>query len=343
MNQHKDLLQNRYRLKTVLGTGGFSTIYLAVDEVTGQEVSIKEFTAEHMDGLATALRVNAYDIASKSEPQPVPDPSSLPEEEKLSRGLMQVRREAEMLDLFSDVPGVPGVIGTFQENNTFYLVKEYLEGMTCKEYMDRFRGRIPFTLALYIMKGTLEILKKVHERGYIHCDISPINSFLCRDGGIYLIDWGNAADLGGSMEDHVVRQAVNVRYSAPEQQISGRTLTPATDIYCLCATIYEAVCGDPPRQCIERLRGEPSVPPPIHVSDLPPFLSSLLTQGLSMNPADRPQSTAELLEIINREVVFSVSPVAGTGNASVSARLLNEKRSPFGFLTSRRLRKPTIL
>lgn len=199
MNQHKELLQNRYRLKTVLGTGGFSTIYLAVDEVTGQEVSIKEFTAEHMDGLATALRVNAYDIASKSEPQPVPDPSSLPEEEKLSRGLMQVRREAEMLDLFSDVPGVPGVIGTFQENNTFYLVKEYLEGMTCKEYMDRFRGRIPFTLALYIMKGTLEILKKVHERGYIHCDISPINSFLCRDGGIYLIDWGNAADLGGSM------------------------------------------------------------------------------------------------------------------------------------------------
>ena len=48
MNQHKDLLQNRYRLRTVLGTGGFSTIYLAVDEVTGQEVSIKEFTAEHM-------------------------------------------------------------------------------------------------------------------------------------------------------------------------------------------------------------------------------------------------------------------------------------------------------
>ena len=343
MNQHKDLLQNRYRLRTVLGTGGFSTIYLAVDEVTGQEVSIKEFTAEHMDGLATALRVNAYDIASRSDPQPVPDPSSLPEEEKLSRGLMQVRREAEMLERFSDVPGVPGVIGTFQENNTFYLVKEYLEGMTCKEYMDRFRGRMPFTLALYIMKGTLEILQKVHEQGYIHCDISPINSFLCRDGGVYLIDWGNAVDLGGSMEDHVVRQAVNVRYSAPEQQISGRTLTPATEIYCLCATIYEAVCGDPPRQCIERLRGEPLVPPTIHVSDLPLFLSNMLTRGLSVDPADRPQSTAELLEIINKEVVFSVSPVAGTGNASVSARLLNEKRSPFGFLTSRRVRRPTIL
>ena len=343
MSQNTDLLQGRYHLRNVLGTGGFSTIYLAVDKETGREVSIKEFTAEHMDGLATVLRVNAYDIASRSEPQPVPDPSAISGEEKLSRGLMQVRREAEMLDLFKDVGGVPGLLGTFQENNTFYLVKEYLEGMTCKDYMDRFRGRLPFTLALYIMKGTLEILLETHSRGYIHCDVSPINSFLCRDGGVYLIDWGNAADLSGSMEDHVVRQAVNVRYSAPEQQISGRRLTPATDLYCLCATIYDAICGEPPRQCVERLRGEPLVPVSVHVSDLPAFVSDMLSWGLSLDPADRPQDARELLKIIDREVAFSVSPVPGTGNASVSARLLNEKRTPFGFLTSRRLRKPTIL
>ena len=343
MSQNTDLLQGRYHLRNVLGTGGFSTIYLAVDKETGREVSIKEFTAEHMDGLATVLRVNAYDIASRSEPQPVPDPSAISGEEKLSRGLMQVRREAEMLDLFKDVRGVPGLLGTFQENNTFYLVKEYLEGMTCKDYMDRFRGRLPFTLALYIMKGTLEILLETHSRGYINCDVSPINSFLCRDGGVYLIDWGNAADLSGSMEDHVVRQAVNVRYSAPEQQISGRRLTPATDLYCLCATIYDAICGEPPRQCVERLRGEPLVPVSVHVSDLPAFVSDMLSWGLSLDPADRPQDARELLKIIDREVAFSVSPVPGTGNASVSARLLNEKRTPFGFLTSRRLRKPTIL
>ena len=343
MSQNTDLLQGRYHLRNVLGTGGFSTIYLAVDKETGREVSIKEFTAEHMDGLATVLRVNAYDIASRSEPQPVPDPSAISGEEKLSRGLMQVRREAEMLDLFKDVRGVPGLLGTFQENNTFYLVKEYLEGMTCKDYMDRFRGRLPFTLALYIMKGTLEILLETHSRGYIHCDVSPINSFLCRDGGVYLIDWGNAADLSGSMEDHVVRQAVNVRYSAPEQQISGRRLTPATDLYCLCATIYYVMCRRPPRQCVERLRGEPLVPVSVHVSDLPAFVSDMLSWGLSLDPADRPQDARELLKIIDREVAFSVSPVPGTGNASVSARLLNEKRTPFGFLTSRRLRKPTIL
>ena len=94
---------------------------------------------------------------------------------------------------------------------------------------------------------------------------------------------------------------------------------------------------------MERLRGEALVPPVIHVSDLPSFVNDLLMRGLELDPTNRPQSAGEILEIINREVAFSVSPVAGTGNASVSAKLLNEKRSPFGFLTSRRSRRPTLL
>lgn len=343
MHSGTELLQNRYRLRNVIGTGGFSTIYLATDTAEGREVAIKEFTAEHMDGLATTLRVNAYSIASQSEPQPVENPSELSGEEMLARGLMQIRREAFILELLSGTGGVPRPIDTFEENGTLYLVREYLEGMTCKEYMDRFRGKLPFTLALYIMRKTLAILQKTHELGYIHCDVSTINSFLCRDGNVCLIDWGNAVDLSGSMEDHVVRQAVNVRYAAPEQQISGRRLTPATDIYCLCATMYEAISGDTPCQAVSRLRGEPLVPLNIHVSDLPSFVTDLVMSGLALDPEERPQSAAEMIEIIDREIAFSVSPVAGTGNASVSARLLNEKRSPFGFLTSRRIRRPTVL
>ena len=342
MSQNTVLLQNRYRIRQVLGTGGFSTIYLAKDETTGKEVAIKEFTAEHMDGLSTVLRVNAYDIASRSEPQPAEDPSELSGEEKLSRGLMQIRREAFILEQLAGTGGVPYPIGTFEENSTIYLVREYLEGMTCQDYVDRFRGRMPFALALYIMRGTLEILKKTHELGYIHCDVSPINSFLRSDGSVCLIDWGNAADLAGSMEDHVVRQAVNERYASPEQHLSGHRLTAATDLYCLCATIYDAVSGEPPRQAVERLRGEPLVPLNIHVSDLPSFVTDLIMSGLRLDPEERPQSAAEMIAAIDEEITFSVSPVAGTDNVAVTAKLLHEKRRPFGFLTSRRLRKATV-
>ena len=343
MNRNTEFLQGRYRVLNRIGKGGFSNIYQALDVQTGQEVSIKEFTADHMDGVDTVLRSSAYDIARQSVPSPRGEKSSLSQEEMLVRGLMQVVKEEEMLKRLADVPGVPAVYGTFRENDTIYLVREYLEGMTCRDYMDRFRGRIPFTLGLYIMKGILEILDAAHKRGYIHCDVSTINSFLCRDGTVCLIDWGNAVKSEGSMEDHVVRQAVNVRFSAPEQQISGERLTPATDIYCLCAVIYDAVCGDAPRQCLKRLKeGRDLVDPSFYVSDLPDFVSRMLVRGLSLDPADRP-GCAELLEILDRETAFSVTPVAGTGNVQVSARLLNEKRSPFGFLTSRRYRRPTVL
>ena len=202
---------------------------------------------------------------------------------------------------------------------------------------------MPYSLALYIMRGTLEILKATHELGYIHCDVSPINSFLRNDGSVCLIDWGNAADLAGSMEDHVVRQAVNERYASPEQHLSGRRLTPATDLYCLCATMYEAISGDQPRRAIDRLYGDPLVPLDIHVSDLPPFVTELIMSGLKLDPEERPQSAAEMIAAIDEEISFSVSPVAGTNNAAVTAKLLKENRRPFGFLTSRRLRKATVV
>lgn len=362
------LLHDRYEKKTVLGTGGFSTIYLALDTKTGREVCIKEFTAEHMNGVAAGLQDHGYTIAlaqeqlrrnspaftgnrppaanTAEEPGPSRTASflygaSVSEADKLMKGLSQIRREAQMLKILSDIPGVPSLIDTFEEAHTCYLVKEYLEGMTLAEYEDRFRGSMPYSLAFFIMRGVLEILQEVHERGYLHCDVSPINIFLCRDGSVHLIDWGNTAELGGSMADEVVRQAVNVRYAAPEQHISGAALYPGTDLYCLSASIFEAVCGEPPTPAIQRLHGEELIPPQVYAGDLPPFTTLLLEEGLELNRKDRYSSASEMIDAIDEEIMYSVTPVA-TGGASVSARLLHEKRSPMGFLTSRRLRRPTV-
>ena len=239
-------------------------------------------------------------------------------------------------------PGIPAMHEMFEANGTLYLVRDYLEGMTCEDYIHRFRGRLPFALGLYIMQGTLKILQAAHDKGYLHSDVSPVNIFLNRNGMLHLIDWGNAVDLSGSMEDSVVRQAVNVRYSAPEQHISGEALTPATDLYCLGASIYEALCSEPPVQAVLRLRGEQLIPPGIHASDLPAFTQDLLSDLLSLWPEDRPQSASDVLQKLDEEIRFTVTPV-GTGNSSVSAQLLHEKRSRLGFLTSRRLRRPTLL
>ena len=107
--------------------------------------------------------------------------------------------------------------------------------------------------------------------------------------------------------------------------------------------MYEAISGDQPRQAIDRLYGDPLVPLDIHVSDLPPFVTELIMSGLKLDPEERPQSAAEMIAAIDEEISFSVSPVGGTNNAAVTARLLKENRRPFGFLTSRRLRKATVV
>lgn len=316
MTNSPALLRDRYRLLTVIGTGGFSTIYQALDTQTGQYATIKEFTDEHAEPPVT--------------------------EDMREKGLAQIRREAKMLEVMAGTPGIPAMHEMFEANGTLYLVRDYLEGMTCEDYIHRFRGRLPFALGLYIMQGTLKILQAAHDKGYLHSDVSPVNIFLNRNGMLHLIDWGNAVDLSGSMEDSVVRQAVNVRYSAPEQHISGEALTPATDLYCLGASIYEALCSEPPVQAVRRLRGEQLIPPGIHASDLPAFTKDLLSDLLSLWPEDRPQSASDVLQKLDEEIRFTVTPV-GTGNSSVSAQLLHEKRSRLGFLTSRRLRRPTLL
>ena len=106
--------------------------------------------------------------------------------------------------------------------------------------------------------------------------------------------------------------------------------------------MYEAISGDLPRQAVDRLYGEPLVPLNIHVSDLPPFVTDLIMSGLKLDPEERPQSAAEMISVIDEEISFSVSPVAVTDNVAVTAKLLKENKRPFGFLTSRRLRKPAV-
>ncbi len=308
------LLHGRYRLESVQGTGGFSIIYRAADLETGRPAAVKKFEPDHMEG-------------------------ATPEQKDLGRA--QMRREAEMLDRLSDVPGVPGLLDTFQEAGTFWVVKDYLDGMTCEEHARRFRGRIPYALAAYVLRETALILDRVHKKGILHGDVSPMNIFLGADGRVFLIDWGNADYL--TVPDDTgtffhtadnMPQAVNQDFCAPEQLVVQATLDRRTDLYCLAGAIYCAVTGQYPRSAAERLRGQALVPPSAMVSGMPPFFTQMLTDGLSIAKTDRFQSGADIAAEIDRQMTFSVSATSA-GLAAVSARLLHEKRSPLGVLISR--------
>ncbi len=307
-------LHGRYYLDSVQGTGGFSVIYRATDRETGRSVAVKQFVPEHMAGAS-------------------------PEQKEL--GLAQMHREAEILDRIIDIPGTPGILESFTEGGTYWVVRDYLDGMTCEEHARRFRGRIPYALVGYILRETAGILDRVHEAGVMHGDVSPMNIFLCANGHVVLIDWGNA-DLLTVPDDtgtilHTaenVPQAVNQDFCAPEQLVVQATLDRRTDLYCLAAAGYCALTGQYPRSAAERLRGQPLVPPSVMVPGLPAFFGEILTRGLSIPKTDRFQSGAQMIEEIDRHMSFTVSGT-GAGLAAVSAKLLQEKRSPLGVLISR--------
>ena len=304
----------RYRLETVQGTGGFSVIYKAQDLETGGPVAIKEFAPYQMDAADAQQRM---------------------------LGLTQMRREADILARVQDLPGIPGVLDSFTHDGTYYVVKEYLDGMTCEEHARRFRGKIPYALVGYILSETASILDAVHQRGILHGDVSPMNIFLCADGRVCLIDWGNADEL--TVPDATGRflqtasglpEAVNQEFAAPEQLVASVPQDSRTDLYCLAAAGYRSLTGQFPRSAAERLHGQPLVPPSAVVAGLPAFFNDLLLRGLSIAKPDRFQSGAEMREEIARHMSFSVTGT-GAGLAAVSAKLLQEKRSPLGVLISR--------
>jgi serine/threonine protein kinase len=142
------------------------------------------------------------------------------------------------------VPGVVRVSGYFEENDTAYIVMEYVKGQTLSAWL-RANKVMP---ARDMMKHMLQIvrgLEKIHRLGILHLDISPENIMVREDGSFVLIDFGAARELSG--RENRVRESKSC-YSPPEQR-RGACVGPYSDVYALCATMYHCVVGHAPDDC----------------------------------------------------------------------------------------------
>ena len=280
------LYNNRYVIGTCIGFGGFGITYKAWDNVLETVVAVKEY---YPTGLVQRVPGKPQVIIYTGESK-----------EEYMQGLERFLDEAKNMAKFVDNPNIVHVDAFFEENNTAYLVMEYLPGMTLKSYLKSKGGRISCEEIIPIADAVITALKEIHASGIIHRDISPDNIMVCNDGRIKLLDFG-AARFSDTDQERTRSIILKPGFAPPEQYQAKSKQGPWTDIYALCATIYRAITGVLPDESVNRVI-EDTVQSPIQIySNIPERISNTVMKGMSIYPEIRFSNVDELKKALDGE------------------------------------------
>lgn len=275
------VLNGHYVVGNSLGEGGFGITYVGRDTKLQMRVAIKEY---YPSGSVHRSNTQANDVYTSTEAQ----------QEAFDKGKERFLREAQSVAKFSGASGVVNVKNYFEENNTAYIIMDYIEGENLLQHIKNhgnFSGDEIFRLMLPIMQS----LKSIHEEQVIHRDISPDNIIYGSNGTLTLTDFGSARFFSSQSSEMSVM--LKQGYAPEEQYRSNGAQGPWTDVYGLCATIYKCITGVTPQTGLDRAHEDELKKPSQLGAKISPALESVLMYGLAVNHFDRCQNMSELIEI----------------------------------------------
>ena len=300
-----------YEILRVLGAGGFGITYEAESPITGKHVAIKEFFPR---GIAS--RESATRIIYSSRDQELVD-WALKRFETSTTDQSKLRH-----------PNIVEVIHYIKENDTGYMIMEYVEGKTLEHWL-RERETPPSVAEMrLIMEPILDALEYLHSLKLIHRDIAPDNIMVRPDGRPIIIDFGAIKLIERQTQ---IRSSTNRSfmvskqfYSPPEQVRDNYELDARADVYATGATLYRAFAGRPPANAEERTQnialgeGDPFKPINTMTKVLPPEVANVIDRALAFRRDDRVGSIGELREALgwgkSKFVTVAVVPdTAGQG------------------------------
>lgn len=272
------ILNGKYLVGDVLGEGGFGITYIGFDLNLEIRIAIKEFYPNGYCSRESAVTglVSVYGGA---------------QQDAYGKGLHNFMGEARSLAKCSGLPGIVGVKDFFQENNTAYIVMEYLEGMTLKEYVRTQNGKLPAGQILPALEPVMSSLSQVHKTGLIHRDISPDNIILTKDGMMKLLDFGAARDF--TKEEKSLSVMLKPGYAPEEQYRTKGEQGPWSDVYSLAATIYKCITGITPPESMERLRKDELIRPSALGVIISASIENVLLKAMNVYAENRYQSVEE--------------------------------------------------
>ncbi len=285
-------LDGRYEVQEIIGVGGMSVVYKAYDNVDDRIVAVKVLKDEYASN------------------------------EEFKR---RFKNESKAIALLSH----PNIVKVYDVNfgeKLQYIVMEYIDGITLKEYINK-QGAITWNDALFFMTQILRAVQHAHDKGIVHRDIKPQNIILLSSGNIKVTDFG-IARFSRSETRTLTEQAIgSVHYIAPEQA-KGEYTDEKADIYSLGVVLYEMLSGEVPFEAdsavsvaLMQLQADAKRLTDIN-SDIPLGLEQICIRAMQKNPADRYQTATEMLldieEVIkNPKTTFNYSVKVDTNPTKI--------------------------
>lgn len=272
-------LEGRYELLELIGFGGMAIVFKAFDILEGKHVAVKILKDEFL------------------------------ESEDFKR---RFRNESKAIAVLSH-PSIVKVLDVCFNDTIQYIVMEYIDGITLKEYIEQ-QGVVKWKEAVHFSVQILRALQHAHDNGIVHRDVKPQNVMLLEDGTIKVMDFGIARfarENGKTMSDKAIG---SVHYISPEQA-KGDTTDERTDIYAVGVIIYEMLTGKVPFDgesavsiAIKQMQIEPQRPRLIN-PDIPAGLEEIILRAMQKDAQLRYQTASEMLRDIdefkkNPSVVF---------------------------------------
>ncbi len=285
------VLRDRYLVGMSVGFGGFGITYKAWDSKLGTVVAIKEF---YPSGLVNRVPHEKNVVVYSGE-----------RENQFHEQKKRFLDEARTMSKFTNHPNIVNVFDFFEENNTAYIVMEYLDGISAKKYLEQCGGKLDERSAVDIIIPVLDALSAIHSKKIVHRDISPDNIFLTLDNKIKLLDLG-AARLTNSEKEETISVVIKPGYAPPEQYRSKSKQGAWTDIYGVGATLYKLLTGETPEESIDRsvkdtLKKPSSVGVPVDNK-----LDRIVMKAMALKPELRFQSAQQMKNALlqQKEVDF---------------------------------------
>ena len=261
-------LDGRYEVRELIGVGGMAYVYLAYDVIEQHEVAVKILKEEYLTN------------------------------EEFTR---RFKNESKAIAILSH-PNIVKVQDVSFTGSVKYIVMEYIDGITLKEYIEQ--QRVTWQEAVYFIQQILRALQHAHDKGIVHRDIKPQNIMLLADGTIKVTDFGIARFSRTNVRtDHTNKAIGSVHYISPEQASGGLTDEKA-DIYSVGVMLYEMLTGSLPFEAdnavsvaIMQMQSQAKKPTEIN-PDIPEGLEEITIKAMQKNPEKRYQSAAEMLQDI---------------------------------------------